>query len=114
MAEKNASITFTGMIWIGMILVLFGAVIAALGLGGTKSFEGSFGTLKITTTQTGLVIAILGAVLSGYMALHLPKGVSVLAYKKASLAERITKKIPLIAAIIIVLAVVFLILTYMR
>jgi len=111
MPKKKISYTFTLLIWIGIILVLFGAIVAALGLGGSIAFQGSFGDLKIKTNQTGLVIAIIGAALSGTVALNLPKGVMILSNEeKLTLTERMSKKMPIIAVIIIILAAVFLIL----
>lgn len=90
--KKKLSITFTALIWTGILLALFGAVVAVLGLGGTTAFEGKIGDVEIKTASVGLAIFAVGAVLAGIIALRLPKEVGVLARKPRSLIEKIANR----------------------
>lgn len=76
--KNKRSVTFTALIWLGMILALLGAIVAILGFGGAITFEGTLGSLKVQTTSVGLAIMIVGAFLSGTVATNLPKNVQVL------------------------------------
>jgi len=114
MSKERISITYTALIWTGIILVLFGAISAVLGLGGATFFEASFGEIKIKTTQTGLAILFVGALLSGFIAIKLPKGVVVLdKEEKYTFTERLARKIPILALIIAAIAIVLLVLSFL-
>jgi len=60
MARKRVSITYTALIWTGIVLALFGAVVAVVGLAGSTTFEFGMDKLKVKTTSTGLAILAAG------------------------------------------------------
>lgn len=115
MAKNRVSITYTVLIWAGIVLALFGAIIAIVGLGGSTAFEASFGDLKINTNQTGLAILVIGAVLAATIALKLPKGIIVLGEggEKYSFTEKLARKIPIFSLVIIVVAIILLVLSFL-
>jgi len=115
MVKERISITYTALIWTGIILCLFGAIVTVLGFGGSTTFEGSLYGIKVKTTQTGLVILVIGAVLSGVVAVKLPKGVRVLELgeKKYSFTEKLLGGIPILSLVIGVIAVTLLILSFL-
>jgi len=110
----RVSITYTALIWTGIILALFGAITAVLGLGGATVFEGSLGSIKVKTTQTGLAILVVGAALAGTIALKLPKGIVVLEEgEKYSLTEKLARRIPVLSLVIVSVAIILLILSFL-
>jgi hypothetical protein len=76
--NKNISITFTALIWLGMFLAAAGAVVAILGIGGAIEFSGKVGGAEVKTTSMGLAILAIGGLLAGGVATRLPKGTEVL------------------------------------
>ncbi len=78
MAKKKSSITYTAIIWVGNILAIFGAGVAALGIGGVATFSLKWDTFELNSTSIGVIIMLAGIFLALYMATHLPKGVHVL------------------------------------
>lgn len=73
------SITFTIIIWVGLLLAVFGAVVAALGLGGVTTFTFKWkDIIELNSTSVGLIIMAAGILLALYQANHLPKGIHVL------------------------------------
>lgn len=92
--RKSISVTFTALVWTGILLAIAGAVVAVLGLGNVTSFQGKIGNIQITTTSIGLVIMIVGSVLAGTIALHLPKDVRVFGETKDTLMEKIVEGVP--------------------
>ncbi len=110
MSKNRVSITYTALIWTGIILSLFGAIVAILGFGGSTVFEGSLGDIKVKTTQTGLAVLVVGAALASTIALRLPKGIVVLEEgEKYSLTERLARIIPVLFLVILVVAIVLLV-----
>ncbi|MDD5415409.1 MAG: hypothetical protein PHE48_00175 [Candidatus Daviesbacteria bacterium] len=76
---RKVSITHTLIIWTGILLAIFGALVAALGLGGVTTFTFKWkDIIELNSTSVGIVIMITGVVLAWYQANHLPKGVGVL------------------------------------
>ena len=114
MAKDKLSITYTALIWTGIVLMLFGAITAILGFGGSTFFEASFGDLKVKTNQIGLAILIIGAVFTATIARKLPKGVKILGegVEKYSFTEKLARKIPIFSLAIIVVAIILLVLSF--
>ncbi len=79
MAKKKISLTHTVVIWTGLFLAVFGAIVAALGLGGATAFTLKWkDVIELNSTSVGIIIMIAGIVLAWYQANHLPKGAGVL------------------------------------
>lgn len=76
--SAQKSITFTVLIWFGMLLAAVGAAVAILGVGGAVAFSAKVGSIELKTTSIGLAICALGCLLAGGVATRLPKGVEVL------------------------------------
>lgn len=114
MAKNKVSITYTALIWAGILLALFGAIVTVMGLGGSIVFEGSVGDIKVKTTQTGLAILVVGAVLSGAIALKLPKGIVVLEKgEKYSFTEKLARRIPILSIVMGIVAIILLVLSFL-
>lgn len=112
MKKRKVSITFTVLIWVGMLLAILGAVVAALGLGDSTLFEGSLGDFKIKTSQVGLVILAIGAALSYFTSQNLPSGTTVLG-DSPTLLDRVKRNLPVLSLLAFVIAVVLLVLSYL-
>jgi hypothetical protein len=108
MSKNKVSITFTALIWTGILLSLCGAIVAVLGFGGSTFVEASIGSIKLKMTQTGLIILIVGALLSYFTAINLPKGVTVLA-DEPTFAEKIVREIPIISLSMSLVSVILLV-----
>ncbi len=77
--RKRVSLTHTVIIWTGILLALFGALVAASGLGGLTTFTFKWkDVIELNSTSVGIIIMIAGILLSLYQANHLPKGIEVL------------------------------------
>jgi hypothetical protein len=72
------SITFTALIWLGMILAVAGAVVVVLGVGGAVNFSLKASGIELKSTSTGLALCAIGCLLAGGVATRLPPGVAVL------------------------------------
>jgi hypothetical protein len=105
--KGRISVTFTVLIWVGILLCIFGAIVAVLGLGGSSAFEATIGTFAVKTEQTGLAIMVVGAALSFFTAQKLPPGV-IVAGNEPSTGEKIARQLPLIALAIGFTAVILL------
>jgi hypothetical protein len=77
MTRKEASVTFTALVFFGMLIAVVGLIILLLGLGGATTFSIEVGDSKLSTTSTGLAVLGIGAGLSALVALNLPEGVRV-------------------------------------
>ncbi len=86
--ETKPSITFTALIWLGMLLAVAGAVVAVLGIGGAVTFSAKYGGNEFSTTNLGCAMMMIGAVLAAVVALKLPKGISVFAVQQQSWGDR--------------------------
>jgi hypothetical protein len=75
--QKVISITFTALIGAGILLALFGAIVAVFGIGNTTVLDIKWGTVEVQTSSVGLAILVVGAALAGIVALRLPAGVQV-------------------------------------
>jgi len=76
---NKISITFTAIIWVGLLLAVFGALVAALGLGGVTTFTFKWkDVVELNSTSIGLIIMVAGILLALYQANHLPGGTRVL------------------------------------
>ena len=112
MANGKVSFTYTALIWTGIVLCLSGFVIAVLGLGGLTSFEASFDSIKVKTTSVGLAIVVVGAVLSGTVAIKLPRGVRVMALEEPdTFTVVLARRIPSISLVVGIVAIVCLVLS---
>lgn len=77
--RRRISITYTAIAWVGLFLAVFGALVAALGLGGVTTFTFKWkDVIELNSTSVGLIIMVTGVILALYQANHLPKGVGVL------------------------------------
>ncbi len=109
--EKRISITFTALIWVGILLCIFGAVVAVLGLSGSIAFEAHIGSVEVKTTQTGLAILVVGALLSFFTAQRLPHDVIVLG-DEPTLMEKLVRQVPMVSILMCIITVVLLILSF--
>ena len=113
--NNKVSISHTALIWTGIILCLIGAIVAISGLGGLTSLEVSFNAIKIKTTSVGLGILVIGALLSGVVAIKLPKGIITLGVEhKYSLTEILARRIPMFSLIIGIVAAILLLLSVLN
>jgi hypothetical protein len=103
------SITFTALIWFGMLLGAVGAVVAILGVGGAVSFSIKIGSVDANTTSVGLAICVIGCLLAGGVATRLPKGVSVLGRRHSSFMNWISRHAWWLLALALVAVALFLI-----
>jgi uncharacterized membrane protein YidH (DUF202 family) len=77
---KHLSVTFTALIWTGLIVVLAGVAMTAFGsLDTGATIEVSWGKARLKTVHVGLALVIVGALLAGIVSLRLPKNVRVFA-----------------------------------
>lgn len=89
-AETNRpSVTYTVLIWFGMLLALIGVAIAVLGLGGVVEFSAKVGNAQLKSTSLGLIVVAIGTFLSGFIATRMPKGVTVFATTAPTWNERV-------------------------
>lgn len=89
--KKEKSVTFTALIWLCMLLMIFGAVVAVLGLGGSTFLQFEVQDTTIKTTNVGLAImAIAGFVITLFIAKH-PKDVQLFGAGKDSQTDLIEK-----------------------
>lgn len=111
MANNKIPFTYTFLIWIGILLALFGAIIAVFRPGPPVGWNVVVGGIPVGTDQVGLAILSIGALLAGNVAIKIPKGIMVLGEggKKRSFTEKVARKTPFFAFIIIVGAIYFLI-----
>ncbi len=86
--EPKPSVTYTALIWLGMILAVVGAVVAVLGIGGAVTFSAKYSGGEFSTTNLGCAIMMTGAVLAAVVALKLPKGVVVFAVQEQTWGDR--------------------------
>ena len=87
-----------------------GVLILIFGLADNALFELEWGDLKINTSQTGLVVSILGAAICFFTTKNLPQGVMVLGDKPTK-KEKFFSNLPKISVIVFVVALIILIIT---
>src|SRR5207244_1101798 len=103
--------TFTALIWTGILLCIFGAIVAVLGLSGSTTFEVHISSVEVKTTQTGLAILVAGALLSFFTAQKLPAGVMVLA-DEPTFMEKLVRQVPVIALATGIIVIILLFLSF--
>jgi len=59
MPDSNRSITFTALIWLGILLAIAGALIAVLGVGGAVTFDIKYNDMEFHSTNLGLAILVV-------------------------------------------------------
>lgn len=92
-AETNRpSVTYTVLIWFGMLLALIGVAIAVLGLGDVVEFSAKVGNAQLKSTSLGLIVVAIGIFLAGFIATRMPKGVTVFATTAPTWNERIAAR----------------------
>jgi len=91
-AHAKPSVTFTALIWFGMVLAAVGVVVALLGVGDAVDFNVKLGDAEVTTSSLGLAILAVGALLAGFVATRLPKNVAVFAITQPTFLERVAQR----------------------
>lgn len=91
MAESRPSVTFTILIFVGMVIALVGLVILLMGLGGATTLEFSVAGAEVKTTSAGLGVLAAGCALSAVVALNLPANVQVFGPTPATPTERLRR-----------------------
>lgn len=110
MVEQRGSITFTALIWLGIILTILGAIAAIFGIGSPTTFEFSFGDLSVKTSQVGLAIMAVGSVLALFTIKIVPEGSIILGDEETyTFTEKLAKRIPLLLIVILIIALGLLI-----
>jgi formate hydrogenlyase subunit 3/multisubunit Na+/H+ antiporter MnhD subunit len=113
MTQPRVSITFTALIWTGIVLCIAGFIITALGLGGVTLFEAGIGDFTVKTTNSGLALIVIGAALSYFVSRALPTGVAVLGNdptrEEPTLREKPIRILPMVALVIGTIALFILI-----
>ena len=114
MANNKIPFTVTFLMWIGILIVLYGLAVIAFPdkVPGAKeiSLLIKFLGMEIQTNDMGIAILAIGSLLSGTMAVKVPKGAMVLGEegKKRSFTEKLARKIPFFAILIIAGAIYLL------
>lgn len=67
------SVTLTAMLWLGMGLMVVGAITAIFGLAAATSFSGKWNGIDLNATNTGLAVFVVAALFSAYLATRLPR-----------------------------------------
>ena len=109
--RNRISITFTALIWTGILLCIFGSIVAVLGLNGSTTFEIHIKSAEVKTTQVGLVILIAGVILSFFTAQRLPPGVIVLG-DEPTFTEKLVRQIPIMSVVTGIIAIILLFLSF--
>jgi hypothetical protein len=86
---QERPITFTAVIFVGLLLVIAGAIVTIAGIGGVSAFEVTTGSITVKTPSVGLAMMATGAFLSGGVARKLPEGVKVFGPTPPTLEERL-------------------------
>lgn len=109
--SNNKSITLTAFAWVGFLMMIGGVIILILGIVPDAPFQIEYNTLKMSTPQTGLVLAFLGAMV-GYIATKNSANVAVVFSGSTSSEEKFKRNLRKASIVIGVLAVILLILFY--
>jgi hypothetical protein len=104
----RSNVTFTALIWLGMILTVVGVVVALLGIGGTINLSAKIGDYELQTTSLGVAIMALGAIMAAFVAVKLPKGVVPFAVERRTLLDRIAAQSGWVIILAIVAVVLFI------
>lgn len=106
------SFTYTAIILTGLGLAVFGAIMAVLGLGGATAFDGSLGDTRISTSNVGLAILVVGSLLAGVVALKLPKNVRVFGDIESTFGERLADRVAMPSLITAILGAISLLVIF--
>jgi hypothetical protein len=109
--KSTPSVTFTALLWLGMIIAVAGLIVTLLGAGHAIEFSAKIGETEIKTTSAGLALLALGLFVDGFVATRLPTGVSVFEVRKPTLLETIAAKalwIFVAAVVVVILCVLSL------
>lgn len=100
--EKRLSVTFTALIWIGIFLILCGVGVAAFDIGAdTEIIELTWGSASLKTSQVGLAMIVIGALLASIVALRLPSDVRVFNdSRRVSFMEKVLERAAILFAVI--------------
>ena len=90
-ARVKPSVTFTALVWFGMLLAAAGATVAILGIGNLIEFSGKVAGAEVKTTSLGLAILAIGALLAGVVAIRLPKGTTVYEVTRTPFLDKVTR-----------------------
>lgn len=109
-SSRRLSVTFTALVWTGITLILVGAIMTFFSIGSdVTAFKVTiFDVVELRTSHIGLVLIIVGAVLSGIVSLRLPADVRIFGESKRSLTERIAENALIPSVILIILALLVL------
>lgn len=93
MSDKKLSITHTALIWVGIILILVGVVMTLFGFGSDAiAFEAVvFDAVELSTSHIGLVLIVIGALLSAFTCSRLPSDVRVFHAGKQSFSQTLAE-----------------------
>jgi hypothetical protein len=89
MPKPQRSVTFTVLIFVGMIIALAGVAILLLGLDKSATFDFEMSGVKIKTSSVGLAVLAVGSLLSAGVALNLPENVRVFGPTPPTRTERL-------------------------
>jgi hypothetical protein len=104
--QKTKSITFTVLIWAGIVLALLGAITAIIGISDARALEIGLGIFTLKITNVGLVILVVGSFLASFVALHLPDNVSVYGGDESLESNYLKKYVPLPFMVIGVIGII--------
>jgi hypothetical protein len=90
--KSTPSVTFTALLWLGMLIALSGLLVTLLGTGHAVEFSAKIGDIEIGTTSAGLALLALGLFVDGFVATRLPASVSVFEVRKPTILESIAAK----------------------
>lgn len=109
MAQDRISFTYTILIWTGILIAISGIIIFILGIGGLTEIIVNILGIELRTNQVGIAILVIGAALADSVALKIPKETRVLEERKRNhtLTERISRKIPFFAFLILIGAIYY-------
>ena len=113
MTDKRLSVTHTGLIWTGVILVLVGLVMTLFGIADdATAFEATILDIaELRTSHIGLIFIVIGAFLSGIVSIRLPPDVRVFRESKQSLTEKVAENALVPSAVLGSVALLALILS---
>src|SRR4051812_25300937 len=82
------SLVLSAVIIFGLMLVVAGVAFALLGLGNVGVIGGEAKGVELRTTSLGVVMIVVGALLSGLVATNLPNGYQIYGGRRESVAQK--------------------------
>ncbi|MDM8551504.1 hypothetical protein QUF72_15565 [Desulfobacterales bacterium HSG2] len=110
--RRRISITFTVLIWLGIIMTATGVIVSILDINGVTTFEFTWNNITFKAIDTGLIIMITGALLAGVIAVRLPKDVEVFSARKLDITEKISEMLGLPLILLSALGIILLVLSF--